>query len=103
MSLRIVIGCDDAGLQYKEILRRDLEDDARVQSIVDVGVRPDEHTAYPHVAVTAARLVADGAADRALLVCGSGLWRGDQRKQGSRDTRRRRPRQLLGRTCSPEQ
>ena len=24
MSLRIVIGCDDAGLQYKEILRRDL-------------------------------------------------------------------------------
>ena len=27
MSLRIVVGCDDAGLQYKEILRRDLEDD----------------------------------------------------------------------------
>ena len=44
-----------------------------MQSVVDVGVRPDEHTAYPHVAVTAARLVADGAADRALLVCGTGL------------------------------
>ena len=73
MSLRIVIGCDDAGLQYKEILRRDLENDARVQSVVDVGVGPDEHTAYAHVAVTAVRLVADGAADRALLVCGTGL------------------------------
>src|ERR1700742_1966514 len=73
MSLRIVVGCDDAGLQYKDILRRDLEGDSRVASIVDVGVGPDEHTAYPHVAVTAARLVADGAADRALLLCGTGL------------------------------
>ena len=42
-------------------------------SVVDVGVGPDEHTAYPHVAVTAARMVADGTADRALLVCGTGL------------------------------
>jgi ribose 5-phosphate isomerase B len=71
--LRIVVGCDDAGLQYKEILRHDLEADARVTFVVDVGVGPDEHTAYPHVAMTAARLVADGAADRALLVCGTGL------------------------------
>jgi dihydroxyacetone kinase len=54
-------------------LRRDLQADARVASVVDVGVGPDEHTAYPHVAVTAARLVADGEADRALLVCGTGL------------------------------
>ena len=73
MSLRIVIGCDDAGLTYKNALRRDLEQDDRVVSVVDVGVGPDEHTAYPHVAVTAARMVADGSADRALLICGTGL------------------------------
>ncbi|WP_059015575.1 ribose-5-phosphate isomerase [Mycobacterium sp. M26] len=73
MSLRIVIGCDDAGLTYKNVLRRDLEQDDRVASVVDVGVGPDEHTAYPHVAVTAARMVADGSADRALLICGTGL------------------------------
>ena len=48
-------------------------DRARGAAVVDVGVRPDEHTAYPHVAVTAARLVADGAADRVLLLCGTGL------------------------------
>ena len=29
MTLRIVVGCDDAGLQYKDILRRDLEADDR--------------------------------------------------------------------------
>jgi ribose 5-phosphate isomerase B len=70
---RIVVGCDDAGLQYKERLRADLEADERVAEVVDVGVGADESTAYPHVAVEAARMVADGRADRALLVCGTGL------------------------------
>jgi ribose 5-phosphate isomerase B len=70
---RIVVGCDDAGLEYKEILKADLLADPRVGEVVDVGVHADETTAYPHVAVAAARLVADGSVDRALLVCGTGL------------------------------
>ena len=71
--LRIVIGCDDAGFDYKEILKRDLESNPGVASVVDVGVDADGHTAYPRVAITAAELVASGEADRALLVCGTGL------------------------------
>jgi len=71
--LRIVVGSDDAGFQYKEALLRDFEADSRVASVVDIGVGADGHTAYPHVAVEAARMVADGRADRALLVCGTGL------------------------------
>lgn len=70
---RIVIGSDDAGLQYKDALKKDLEGDERVSEVVDVGVNADESTAYPHVAVAAARMVAEGKADRALLVCGTGL------------------------------
>ncbi len=70
---RIVVGCDDAGLAYKEILKADLLADPRVGEVRDVGVSGDETTAYPHVAVAAARLVADGSVDRALLVCGTGL------------------------------
>ena len=70
---RIVVGSDDAGLEYKNALKKDLENDDRVAEVVDVGVGADEHTAYPHVAVNAARLVAEGKADRALLVCGTGL------------------------------
>jgi ribose 5-phosphate isomerase B len=72
-SWRIVVGSDDAGIDYKDALKRDLEADPRVESVHDVGVGSDEHTAYPHVAVRAARMVADGGADRALLVCGTGL------------------------------
>ena len=53
-QLRLVIGCDDAGFDYKEILKKDLENDARVASVVDVGVDADGHTPYPRVAIAAA-------------------------------------------------
>ena len=72
-KLRIVIGCDDAGFEYKEALKRDLSANPWWSRVVDVGVTADEHTAYPRVAVQAAELVAAGDADRALLVCGTGL------------------------------
>lgn len=69
----IVIGCDDAGLDYKEALKADLLADPRVAKVIDVGVTPDAPVAYPHMAVAAARKVAIGEADRALLFCGTGL------------------------------
>ncbi|MDQ4504025.1 ribose-5-phosphate isomerase [Sinomonas sp. ASV322] len=71
--LRLVVGSDDAGFDYKEVLKNLLASDDRVASVEDVGVDAESHTAYPHVAVEAARKVADGEADRALLVCGTGL------------------------------
>lgn len=69
----IVVGCDDAGVAYKDQLKADLEKDPRVARVIDVGVPHDgDKTAYPHVAVDAARKVAKGEADRALLICGTG-------------------------------
>ncbi|MBT2486482.1 MULTISPECIES: ribose-5-phosphate isomerase [unclassified Microbacterium] len=72
-KLRLVIGSDDAGFDYKEILKKDLENSDGVAAVVDVGVDADGHTAYPRVAIAAAELVAQGKADRALLICGTGL------------------------------
>lgn len=72
-GMRIVVGSDEAGYTYKEALKRDLEDDTRVGEVIDVGVGADDATAYPHVAVEAARRVAAGKAERALLICGTGL------------------------------
>ena len=72
-GLRVVVGSDDAGYEYKEALKGDLRSDSRVAEVTDIGVGTDENTAYPHVAVAAARLVAEGKADRAVLVCGTGL------------------------------
>jgi ribose 5-phosphate isomerase B len=70
---RIVVGSDDAGFTYKEIIKADLEKDARVATLVDVGVDAESHTPYPSVAIAAAEMIARGEADRAVLICGTGL------------------------------
>jgi ribose 5-phosphate isomerase B len=58
-----------AGASYKNQIKQDLEKDERVASVIDVGVPDDQDDkAYPHVAVDAARKVAAGEADRALLM-----------------------------------
>ena len=71
---RIVVGSDNAGVGYKDELKAMLQRDPRVASVDDVGVgtRADA-TAYAHVAVAAARKIAAGEADRALLFCGTGM------------------------------
>ncbi|KAK3318913.1 hypothetical protein B0H66DRAFT_497759 [Apodospora peruviana] len=68
---KIAIGCDDAGVGYKNKIKEDFAADPRVESVVDVGT--DDKTAYPHIAAAAAKLVASGECDRALLICGTGL------------------------------
>ena len=60
-------------VEYKDALKADLASDPRVESVVDVTDGIDPSTPYPHVAAGAARMIADGQADRALLVCGTGL------------------------------
>ena len=72
-SYTVVIGSDDAGVDYKEILKADLLKDPRVVNVIDVGVDPDGHTPYPTVAISAAQHIAAGDADRGLLICGTGL------------------------------
>lgn len=72
-ALRIVVGSDDAGFDYKEILKADLEGNDLVASVTDVGVDANGGTNYPTIAIAAAEMIARGEADRALLVCGTGL------------------------------
>lgn len=72
--LRIALGADEAGCNYKSTIKADLEADPRIAHIIDVGVHTSaDKTAYPHPAVDAAKLVAAGEVDRALLICGTGL------------------------------
>lgn len=70
--IRVVVGSDSAGFDHKEALRKDLEANVAVEVVADIGVAQDEETAYPSVAIAAAQMVADGRADRALLICGTG-------------------------------
>lgn len=72
-KLRIVIGCDEAAFDYKQVLLEDLTKDPRVASVTNVGVDGTGHTPYPAIAIEAAEMVRRGDADRALLLCGTGL------------------------------
>ena len=70
---RVVVGADEAGRRYKDQIAEDLRDDPRVLSVVDLGVFDAEVRPYPQVGIEAAQLVASGDADRAILICGTGI------------------------------
>lgn len=72
-KFRLVVGSDDAGFQYKEALKADFLANPLVASVIDIGVDANSDTAYPAIAIAAAQMIAAGEADRALLVCGTGL------------------------------
>jgi ribose 5-phosphate isomerase B len=69
--VRIAVGSDHAGFGLKEHVRPLLEEAGH--EVVDVGTDSEESTDYPLHAEAAARLVADGEAECAVLVCGSGV------------------------------
>lgn len=71
MTIRLALGADSAGTALKNLLRDKLKKDARV-AVRDFGDVGDE-VAYPHVGLAVAEAVARGEADRAILICGTGI------------------------------
>lgn len=74
MGFRIALVADQAGVSYKDAIKQLLENDPRVDELIDVGVNADtDPTAYPHLAVAGARKIAAGEADRGIFICGTGM------------------------------
>ena len=69
--MRIAIASDHAGFELKEHVKAQLQDAGH--DVVDVGPQTDDSTDYPTYARPAAQLVAEGDAERGVLVCGSGV------------------------------
>jgi ribose 5-phosphate isomerase B len=69
-SMRLVAGSDHAGLTLKTHLVERLR--ARGFEIEDLGTHDGSSVDYPDFAVAVANAVAEGRADRGLLVCGTG-------------------------------
>lgn len=74
-GLRLLVGSDGAGLDYKDAIAEDLRADPRVVSVIDLGATADDPagTTYPSVATRAGELIMAREADRAVLVCGTGI------------------------------
>lgn len=69
--MRIAVGSDHAGFHLKEHVKVALA--AQGHEVVDVGTHSSQSVDYPRFAAEAARLVADGDAEHAVLACGSGV------------------------------
>ncbi|MGN7252810.1 MULTISPECIES: RpiB/LacA/LacB family sugar-phosphate isomerase [unclassified Arthrobacter] len=70
---RIIVGADEAGLQYKDRILKDLQSDPRVASVSDLSIHDGPGTPYPQVGIKAATAILEGRADRAVLICGTGI------------------------------
>jgi ribose 5-phosphate isomerase B len=68
--MRVAVGFDHAGFPLRETIVSLLE--GAGHDVVDCGTDSSESVDYPVHAGRAARLVADGEADRAVLACGTG-------------------------------
>ena len=69
--MRIVIGSDHAGLLLKEDLVAHIR--RLGHEVVDVGTHGTQAVDYPDYAVAVSTVLLDGSADRAVLICGSGV------------------------------
>ena len=70
-ALRFAVGADHAGVSVKAAVRHALEAHGCV--VTDLGVHTSVPVDYPDIAAAVARAVTGGAADRGVIVCGSGV------------------------------
>jgi RpiB/LacA/LacB family sugar-phosphate isomerase len=69
--MRIVIGADHAGYPLKQVVAEVLRHDGH--DVTDLGAHSPDPVDYPDVAEAVALAVRGGLAERAVLVCGSGV------------------------------
>ena len=67
----IALGCDHAGYPLKEAIKRYL--DSIGEAYNDFGTDSEASVDYPIYAAKAAHAVADGACERGILCCGTGI------------------------------
>ncbi|HEX67853.1 MAG TPA: ribose 5-phosphate isomerase B [bacterium] len=69
--MRVVIGCDHAGVKLKEHLKKYLKNWGI--EVEDMGTFEETPVDYPDIAFPLAKKVAGGDFDRGILICGTGI------------------------------
>lgn len=71
MTLKIAMGSDHAGFELKEHLKSFLQ--TQGYEVLDLGSHSKDKADYPDFGAKVAKLVAEGKADKGVLVCGTGI------------------------------
>ncbi|WP_419161805.1 ribose 5-phosphate isomerase B [Candidatus Palauibacter sp.] len=69
--MRLAVGADHAGVGYKDLLATELREAGH--DVVDVGTHGTDSVDYPDFALAVAERVADGDAERGIVICGSAV------------------------------
>ena len=69
--MKIALGCDHAGFALKETVVHILNE--QKHTLIDCGTNSCQSVDFPDFALIAAQKVANKQADRAILICGSGV------------------------------
>jgi ribose 5-phosphate isomerase B len=69
--MNIAVSCDHGGFAYKEPLIHTIK--SLGHSVLDLGSFSEEPVDYPEIAEAAALAVQSGRAQRAVIICGSGV------------------------------
>jgi ribose 5-phosphate isomerase B len=69
--MKIVLAADHAGFEIKNVIREHLKSSGH--QVTDLGVNSTDPADYPDCAESLGLRIVGGAADRGILVCGSGI------------------------------
>lgn len=67
----VVLGCDEAACDLKEILKAYIQNLG--YEVRDLGTHGNQPVLYPDIALAAAEAIRDGKQDRGVLLCGTGI------------------------------
>ena len=69
--MKVAVACDHAGFELKDTVLKTIE--SLGHDVIDCGPHSCERVDFPDYAQKAASLLISGKADRAILICGSGI------------------------------
>ena len=69
--MNVAVSCDHAGFPYKSTIIQTIQ--SLGHTVIEMGSNSTEPTDYPDITEPVALAVQSGRADRAIIVCGSGI------------------------------
>jgi ribose 5-phosphate isomerase B len=69
--MRIAIGCDHRGIDFKKSVIKEVEQAGH--TVKDFGTYTEDAVDYPDIAKEVGKAVASGEYDRGILICGTGI------------------------------
>jgi len=69
--MRVAVACDHAGFSLKKVILNAIQECGN--DYIDLGTNNESSVDYPDYAYKAGQIIKTGNADRAIIICGSGI------------------------------